>query len=216
MIKTSNNIVLTTTTTTSTTSNNNNKPIIPPPTTGHEELKRQFNIDAPRVDIILDGIHSHANPDDLLHGIENKFPPKEAIRVIEMCTQAALAPFFSSLREILEDGVHLVDGGRQIIQIDSHKLPHTLCLEKPFKVVDFGNDGNSDARVLFFVTLKLSCNLTTGEICHEWSRTTTVEQDWQLVEEELSEDDELGHGKIATDPLAVAASADRKRQHLPS
>ena len=179
------------------------------------EVRRQFVLDAPRVDVAVDGQRAVGEDAGALWGrLTAAFAarPRAALLAADLCTQTALVPFFASLREKLGEGVHLVDGGRQTVSIDT--AAGALRLDKPFKVVDLGEDGNADARVLFVVMLKLHVNLLSAECRHEWLRTSVVERDWVVVEDDLgSEEDDLVEGVPAT-AADVAACADRRRHPI--
>jgi hypothetical protein len=169
--------------------------------------KRQFVLDAPRMDVIVDGRvwTEKDGPDALLQRFFCTLPHCSAILAAEFCTQTALAPFFCSVRETLEPDTHFVDGGRQCVHLDSRGL--LMKVEKPFKIVTF--DDHVNAKLLFVVTLMLEVNLQTGEIVHHFNRSSVVEKDWVYVED-LSLEDEIAfeHG---AGPQDIAASAMRMR-----
>ena len=171
------------------------------------ETVRQFLLDAPRMDIMIDGRRwmRADEPSVLLEQLFSVFPRRSAILAAQFCTQTALAPFFCSVKETLGQETHFVDGGRQLVRLDSSKME--MEVEKPFKVVDF--DDHMNARVLFVVTLSLYVNLDDGHVYHRFSRTNLVEQDWVYVEDDTEEDNaEFEDGGGAED---IAASALRMR-----
>jgi hypothetical protein len=171
------------------------------------ETIRQFLLDAPRMDVTIDGRTwtENQNPKKLLDYMFRVFPRWSASLAAEFCTQTALAPYFCSVRETLQPDTHFVDGGRQTIRLDSKAL--TLKVEKPFKVVDFDESMNS--RVLFVVTLVVEVDLQSGKIEHHFNRSSVVEKDWVYVEELCQEDKEaFENGAGAQD---IAASALRMR-----
>jgi len=171
------------------------------------ETLKQFVLDAPRMDVTVDGDAWTGNtqPDQLLSLLFRLLPRWSAVLAAEFCTQTALAPFFCSVRETLQPDTHFVDGGRQAIFIDTREK--RMRVEKPFKVVDF--DDQMNARTLFVVTLILHIDLEKGMVEHHFSRSSVVEKDWVYVEELSVEDaNAFANGAVAED---IAASAMRMK-----
>jgi hypothetical protein len=190
-------------------------PLPPPP--AEEEVRRQFVLDAPRMDLFLDKVQltsTTTDPEQWYDKLVSLVSPKPAaLTAAEMCCQTVLAPYFSTAREnLVECGpdVHLVDGGRQKVVISVAQ--RRLVLEKPFEVVAFSESG--DAVVMFVVTLTLSVDLGNRTCEETWTRNLIVEKDWCFVEI-LSEDDELGLG-VSAGATEVGLSAVRlgKRRDL--
>jgi len=174
------------------------------------ETLRQFLIDVPRMDVVVDGRiwTDTEHPNELLDLLFKLLPHWSAVLAAEFCTQTALAPFFCAVKETLEPETHFVDGGRQTVKVNSKEK--FMTVEKPFKVVDF--DDHLNARVLFVVTLILEINLETGVVAHRFCRTSLVEKDWVYVQD-LSQEDEdaFENGAGAED---IAASAMRMRNGI--
>jgi len=171
------------------------------------ETLKQFMLDAPRMDVAIDGRNWSRNeePSKLLEHIFSLLPKRSALLAANFCTQTALAPFFCSVKETLAADTHFVDGGRQAVRLDSDHF--TLEAEKPFKVVDF--DEHMNARVLFVVTLFLYINLETGHVQHRFSRSSLVEKgDWVYVDEVSNDGGGSEDGGGAED---IAATAERIR-----
>lgn len=146
------------------------------------ETLRQFLLDAPRMNISVDHVRWRGTASELFTQVFCHLLPHRTCALVaaEFCTQTVLAPYFCAVQEKLEqleEGVHFVDGGRQQIFVDS--LKSSLSIEKPFKVVDF--DGDLEARILFFVTLKITVDLLTGVALHRFFQNQ--DEDWVVLEE---------------------------------
>jgi hypothetical protein len=171
------------------------------------DTMRQFLLDAPRMDVTVDGKpwQTREEPSGLLEYLFSILPTNNAFLAAEFCTQTALAPFFCSVKDTLPPEVHFVDGGRQLVRIDSDRS--IMEIEKPFRVVEF-ND-NHDAKMLFMVTLIIQVNLESGFVHHRFTRSALVEKDWVYVEALSVEDEQaFDQGGGAEE---VAASAERMR-----
>eukprot|EP00924_Labyrinthula_sp_SR-Ha-C_P012680 augustus_masked-scaffold_10-processed-gene-13.54-mRNA-1 protein AED:1.00 eAED:1.00 QI:0/-1/0/0/-1/1/1/0/197 len=167
------------------------------------ELLAQFLLDIPRSTLYLNNqlyskdttslfmnlwnIFTNANesPDKSKEEKENIDDCLEkntkAFRNIEFCTQSALAPYFqvAQKRWCREEDVHVLDGGKQIIQINTLKNIW-ISSEKPFRIVKIGIKGEIvDEKT---VTLRLLYEHTKDEIQSEWIFNDEPERIPELVD----------------------------------
>mmetsp|Transcript_1353 Transcript_1353/g.2078 ORF Transcript_1353/g.2078 Transcript_1353/m.2078 type:complete len:262 (+) Transcript_1353:330-1115(+) len=100
---------------------------------------------------------------------ESLSPNAKAIRALNYCTQTALASWFRAGRDQWckqEQDLHLVDGGRQNIEVITAKGNRCITVRKPFRVIKMTE--MSDAVELSLVNLTIRFNAETGETLNTW------------------------------------------------
>lgn len=134
------------------------------------EAYRQFVLDVPRMDIVLDGEPWSGNPTMLFMELWERLVPfhdrREAVDVLKLFSQTELLEWFVQGKEryCATDDEHFIDGGRQSIDVHFARSAGgflgaasarsaaageprrngdrlaQVTIRKPFKVVDFNGD----------------------------------------------------------------------------
>mmetsp|Transcript_1437 Transcript_1437/g.1719 ORF Transcript_1437/g.1719 Transcript_1437/m.1719 type:complete len:226 (-) Transcript_1437:1999-2676(-) len=140
-------------------------------------------------------------------GVKGKLSPNnKAIRALNYCTQTALASWFAAGREqwcAQDQGLHLVDGGRQKVEVKTLKNKRSISVHKPFRIIRMSD--SCDVTDLSLVNLSIFFDAETEETATAWCimdngkaellDKRTLNLDWVLVEASdipSAETDQLG------------------------
>jgi len=137
-----------------------------------EDIYSQFLLDAPRMNIWVDG--SKLDDMDPVTLFFQVFEKCRSWEILKRCTQGWLAFWYEKgIQELgLSRRQYLVDGGSQDVLITTSPL--RLVTTKPFKIVEF--DKNSDPT---YVPACLTLIYLAGKTRHVWNKGPETE--WAIL-----------------------------------
>lgn len=144
------------------------------------ELYRQFVIDVPRMDMYVDGKFSRENPTSLFMCLWDCFGLS-----LHNCTQTALVSWFERGRKhyCSGDDEHLLDGGRQTVEICTKQ--GLITVKKPFRVVRVGLEPLDLATIQLVITYDSSnnCKRNAWYVEPIVDAIAGIKTDWILVDQ---------------------------------
>jgi len=133
------------------------------------EILKQFILDAPRIDIILEGEVYQKDPEILKDYLYQQLDITSAEKVIYLLTQTFLAKFYiEEYKKHDEIGEHLLDHTRYIVSIDTKKK--IINLTKDFKIVYFYYDDEVYYDyIVDYCTLNIFLDLEEKLLIYDWN-----------------------------------------------
>lgn len=138
-----------------------------------DEILKQFYLDAPRLDLFLDGSKCEEEPEYIKEYLYNNLNSEQALISLHTLTQTFLADYYISefKKMICTNGQQLLDHKRYTVIIDTKKkLIHVV---KEFKLVYFSDE---KPYIVDYCTLNIHISLEDFNVVYSWNYEFEMDQ----------------------------------------
>jgi hypothetical protein len=149
----------------------------------NQKIIKQFYLDLPRLNLILDNYNHYNNPDLVKNYLYDKLNKDEALAAIYTMTQTFLADFYiDEFKKIILRNEELLDNKNYDVNINTNKK--LVNISKKFKIVHFSyTTSSTTSYIVDYCTLTINLYLENFDIFYSWNSEFESSQKLNIVEQ---------------------------------